>query len=278
MGRAARKRFQYKKTYPRFPSVWSRKISSIPMRVAAITERYLNIVKLEASGNIVNTQGVVLHVLSFLDILVVYVKLSENIKSFLEDADTSNNLRNLLAAIQGKSFALVICVLMLPASLPIPTAGITHVLELVTLFVALQMVVLRKYLWLPENILNTEAKWASNAQFIQSLTKFLQKVESFSSVRGAHIIRLDGMKVISGLCIILFTLAAFFAFPGTGLDTLPALGVVLLSLSLILEDLALFVVAIVVGIIGMVLVGVSYLYGLQGLGMVWTSFINLLGF
>ena len=47
--------------------------------------------------------------------------------------------------------------------------------------------------------------------------------------------------------------AAFLAPPFTGLDTLPALGVVLLSLAVLLEDIAIVLVALVVGIAGVVL-------------------------
>jgi hypothetical protein len=41
--------------------------------------------------------------------------------------------------------------------------------------------------------------------------------------------------------------------PFTGLDTLPALGVVLLSLSVLLEDPLVAIVALVVGVTGVVL-------------------------
>jgi hypothetical protein len=43
------------------------------------------------------------------------------------------------------------------------------------------------------------------------------------------------------------TLGAFLAPPFSGLDTLPALGVVLLSLGVLLEDIAIVVVGIAVG-------------------------------
>jgi hypothetical protein len=46
---------------------------------------------------------------------------------------------------------------------------------------------------------------------------------------------------------------AFLAPPFTGLDTLPALGVVLLSLGVLLTDIVVVVVALVVGVTGVVL-------------------------
>ena len=49
------------------------------------------------------------------------------------------------------------------------------------------------------------------------------------------------------------SLAAFLAPPFTGLDTLPALGVVLVSLAVLLEDFAVVVLALIVGGAGILL-------------------------
>ena len=48
-------------------------------------------------------------------------------------------------------------------------------------------------------------------------------------------------------------MGAFFAPPFTGLDTLPSLGVVLLSLGVLFEDIAVVIVALVVGTAGVLL-------------------------
>ena len=62
--------------------------------------------------------------------------------------------------------------------------------------------------------------------------------------------------------------AAFLAPPFTGLDTLPALGVVLLSLAVLLEDFAIVVAALIIGVAGVVLeivLGTAAIKGLFGL-------------
>jgi hypothetical protein len=62
--------------------------------------------------------------------------------------------------------------------------------------------------------------------------------------------------------------AAFVAPPFTGLDTLPALGVVLVSLGVLLEDFVLVVVGIAVGAVGVILeifLGSAALNGLKRL-------------
>jgi hypothetical protein len=59
---------------------------------------------------------------------------------------------------------------------------------------------------------------------------------------------------------------AFFAPPFTGLDTLPSLGVVLLSLGVLLEDFVVAVLALVVGATGIVLALVVGHAALNSLG------------
>jgi hypothetical protein len=58
---------------------------------------------------------------------------------------------------------------------------------------------------------------------------------------------------VFGVLVIAGSLGAFLAPPFSGLDTLPALGVVLLSLAVLLEDFAIVLAALVVGIAGVVL-------------------------
>ncbi len=48
-------------------------------------------------------------------------------------------------------------------------------------------------------------------------------------------------------------MSAFFALPFSGLDTLPALGVVLASVGVLLEDFAIVVLALLVGVAGITL-------------------------
>jgi hypothetical protein len=60
--------------------------------------------------------------------------------------------------------------------------------------------------------------------------------------------------VAFGAVVLVLSLTAFLAPPFTGLDTLPALGVVLLSVGVLLDDALLALVGVIVGAIGIVLV------------------------
>ena len=66
--------------------------------------------------------------------------------------------------------------------------------------------------------------------------------------------------------VIAGSLGAFLAVPFTGLDTLPALGVVLISLAVLFEDFAVAVAGTVVLLAGVVLEIVVGWAALEGLG------------
>ncbi len=55
---------------------------------------------------------------------------------------------------------------------------------------------------------------------------------------------------MTGVFLAIFSAAAFLAPPFSGLDTLPSLGVVLIALSIIFEDMLLYILGLVVGVVG----------------------------
>src|SRR5436190_1097392 len=75
-------------------------------------------------------------------------------------------------------------------------------------------------------------------------------------------------NAVFGLLVIVLSIGAFLAPPFTGLDTLPALGAVLLSLAVLLEDVAIAVLGLAAGAAGVVLeivIGTAAYHGLSDL-------------
>jgi hypothetical protein len=73
-------------------------------------------------------------------------------------------------------------------------------------------------------------------------------------------------NVVFGLVVAIGATAAFLAPPFTGLDTLPALGVVLVSLGVLLEDFVFVMAGVVVMAGGVLLELVVGSAALKGLG------------
>jgi hypothetical protein len=155
----------------------------------------------------------------------------------------------------------------LPA-LPLPTGGATHVLEVITMLLALELLAGRRHVWLPARWRRFELAGASRQKLVTALMKRIRWLERFSRPRGALLFghRLTG--VAFGLVVLVLALTAFVAPPFTGLDTLPALGIVVLSMGILLLDAVLVACGIAIGALGIGLVvglGSAALSGLRTL-------------
>jgi hypothetical protein len=138
-------------------------------------------------------------------------------------------------------------------ALPLPTGGATHVFELIAVLLAAQLIARRHHIWLPKRWLSLELAGDKQQRFIAGLMRSIRRLERISKPRLRFLFDHRLSNVIFGALVIAGTLGAFLAPPFTGLDTLPALAVVLLSLAVLLEDFAIVIAALVVGLAGVVL-------------------------
>jgi len=83
--------------------------------------------------------------------------------------------------------------------------------------------------------------------------KTIRRLERLSRPRLRFLFDHRLSNVVFGLLVVAGSAGAFLAPPFTGLDTLPALGVVLLSLGVLLEDVVVVVVALAIGVAGVML-------------------------
>lgn len=167
--------------------------------------------------------------------------------------DGEKTVGGLLDVFDEKAFALLFVVLMAVPALPLPTGGATHVFEVIVVLLALQLVAGRREIWLPDRFRRHRLDGDRQEKFIGGLLRFIRRLERFSKPRLRFLFGSRISNAVYGLIVIGLTTAAFLAPPFSGLDTLPALGVVLLSLAVLLEDVILAVVGIVVGVAGVLL-------------------------
>lgn len=153
-----------------------------------------------------------------------------------------------------QSFAVLFVVLLAVPALPIPTGGITHVLEIIAMLLALELVVGRREVWLPERLCRRNLPALGRPAFAQRLVRRVRWFERFTRPRGSWLLRLRVTSMVYGVLVFGLTLAAFFSPPFSGLDTLPALGVVVLSLGILFGDLVVAGVGIAIGAGGIGLV------------------------
>ena len=159
----------------------------------------------------------------------------------------------LLTVSSQKSFAVLFMVLMAIPALPLPTGGVSHIFEIITIVVALQLVLGRRTVWLPAAWLRRPLGKSLEQKTLPYLIRKIRWLEKHSRPRLGGLLEDHNFLRLVGLMVVGLSLGAFLAPPFSGLDTLPAMGVVGISLSLILEDIAILVIALILGVVGVVL-------------------------
>lgn len=162
----------------------------------------------------------------------------------------SKTVADLIEVFDEKSFAVCLLILMFIPSLPLPTGGLTHVFEAIAILLSLEMILGREAIWLPKRWKTIDISGLAHGKVLASLVKRLKWLEKYSRPRFRGLLKDKILLRVTGLVITLFTLTAFLAPPFSGLDTLPSLAVVMIALSLIIEDVALYIVGLFVGVAG----------------------------
>ena len=152
-----------------------------------------------------------------------------------------------------RSFAVSFVVLMAFPALPLPTGGISHVLELATMLLALELVVGRSEVWVPERWRHKQLAGLSG-KLGRALVRRIRGLERFARPRLGTVLDLRTTRRLFGVIVFGLSLAAFIAPPFSGLDTLPALGVVVLSVGVLLHDTVLALAGLVIGALGVGLI------------------------
>jgi hypothetical protein len=155
---------------------------------------------------------------------------------------------------EEKSFAVTILMLMFVPALPLPTGGVTHVFELITVLLAAQMLVGRRTIWLPERWARRELGATMTGKAIPFVIRWVRRVERYSRPRWAALFHQRWMLPVFGLIFIALAVAAGLAPPFSGLDTLPAMGAIAVALAIIFEDVLLLAIGFVLGTTGVVLI------------------------
>jgi hypothetical protein len=180
-------------------------------------------------------------------------KVSDQLERWLQ-ADGPRTIGGLIGSFGSKSFAMVFVVLMALPALPLPTGAVSHVLEIVTMLLALELCIGRDEIWLPERWKKRELKGATGAKLTNGLVSRIHWLERFSRPRMADLLDQPVIRVVFGAVVLGLALTAFLAPPFSGLDTLPALGIVVMSLGMLLADIVIVAAGLGIGVTGVALI------------------------
>jgi hypothetical protein len=192
-------------------------------------------------------------------------KVSDELERWL-GREGEKTLGSLIALFEEKSFAILFVLLLGVPALPLPTGGATHVFEVIAVLLALELMAGRREIWLPQRWRKMELAGEKQQRFLTALMKMIRRLERISRPRLSFLFNHRLSNIVFGLLVVAGSVGAFLAPPFTGLDTLPALGVVLLSLGVLLEDFLVVVAALVVGVAGVALEVVLGSAAIHGIG------------
>jgi len=169
------------------------------------------------------------------------------------ESDEPKTLGRLSDVFREKAFAVAVLLLMITPALPLPTGGITHVFEAVTVLLGAEMVVGRKTIWLPSRWTGRELGGTAR-KALPVLMRRIRSLERMSRRRGAHLFERGWFLRILGVLVMAFAIGSAIAPPFSGLDTFPAIGAVGVAVAIILEDVVILLLGVAIGTGGVILI------------------------
>ncbi len=185
----------------------------------------------------------------------------------LDELLASENLRGpsikeITGAVGEKGFGLVLMVLSLPSALPVPAPGYSTPFGIVIGLIALQMMLGRETLWIPERLKRVRIKPSIARRMLGTAARFLKKIERFIRPRQRWIRSRAGQ---AGLASVILIMASLMMLPIPLTNTFPAMVIFLIGIGLSEEDGLLAICAFGVGVLAIGLyAGVIYVFLTQG--------------
>jgi hypothetical protein len=192
---------------------------------------------------------------------------SDELEQWL-DGDEHKTFGEMSDVFGERGFAVTIVLALSLPALPIPTGGITHVFEAVAVLLAVEMILGRRTMWLPRRVRERELGPTLANRALPFIVKRIRWLEKYSRRRGAAVFRQRWFLRVIGLVVVAFAIGSAVAPPFSGLDTLPALGAVVVALSILLEDVVVLVVGLLIGTGGIALIitiGAALAHFIRGL-------------
>ena len=97
-------------------------------------------------------------------------KISDRLERWM-CGDGPKTLGGLIEVFGERSFAIVFALLMALPALPLPTGGATHVLEVITMLLAFELIAGRREIWLPQRFKRLDLGGEKRQKLIRALLR-----------------------------------------------------------------------------------------------------------
>jgi len=155
-------------------------------------------------------------------------------------------IRDIIESLGHRSFGFILLIFALPNSLPIlGIPGVSTITGLPMLFVAVQMALGHKRVYLPRWIADSSIATTDFQKLITKVAPWLRRVEKLMRPRIPFLTQGSAERWLGAFCVLL---AFLLALPIPLGNLLPALGILFIALGLIESDGVCVLVGIAIGI------------------------------
>ncbi len=159
-------------------------------------------------------------------------------------------------------FSLLLIIFASPLALPLPALGIAQIMAVPILILATQLTMGRQSLWMPQKIAKKEMNMQNLCSIIDKAIPWLEKIEYFVKPRLIFFSSSAGHRVIGLFCLIC---AISVAVPIPFSNTVPSMGIVLMSIGLLERDGLVILAGMCVGFIGICLTSIVIFFGAEAI-------------
>ena len=189
-------------------------------------------------------------------------KLLTDLQSAFERKDNVS-VGDILDGFHERGFGFFLFLFALPAALPLPAVGYGTVLAFPLLFLSAQQAVGRRTIWFPEKV---KAKTIKASHFIGTIEKavpWMKRLEILVRPRLGFMTQGLASNIV-GLCAFIMACSVLLPVPLT--NTVPSLGIALMSIGLMMRDGLAVLAGALIGVIWIsALVGFTLYFGAEGL-------------
>ncbi|MFW2480159.1 MAG: exopolysaccharide biosynthesis protein [Lentimonas sp.] len=189
--------------------------------------------------------------------------LAETLESVLiNQNETGPSIRVLTEAVGDKGFGVLLMLLSLPSALPIPAPGYSIPFGIAMAIIALQIIIGRETIWLPERLLNLRVHPRLASKMVGTGAAFLRRIEKLIKPRVQWMHSKAGHSV---LAVIILIMSLFMMIPIPGTNTLPAMAIFIIGVSMAEEDGFVAIGALLCSILAAAVSGsIAYLFYTKG--------------
>ncbi|MGJ8638040.1 MAG: exopolysaccharide biosynthesis protein [Opitutaceae bacterium] len=160
--------------------------------------------------------------------------LAETLENALKNSNANGpSIRELTDAVGDKGFGVLLMLLSLPSALPIPAPGYSIPFGIAMAIIAVQIMLGRESVWLPEKLLNVKIHPKLASKMVGTGASFLRRIETLIKPRLRWMHSKAGHSL---LAVIILLMALFMMIPIPGTNTLPAMAIFIIGVSMAEED------------------------------------------